>query len=249
MFRLLKFTFKLVFRLKLLIFAFGAGMSAAFALTLRELYGSWGLLDGGGERGLPGDDLVPKADVVETRAVEIDAPPAQVWPWLVQLGYGRGGWYGYGALDRPWSPAGGAPVHSADTILEEFQELAVGDLVPIHDDGGFAVRHLEPGEALVLYLDDAMAREQLTESMADAPDEVADALAEMDMPPYTVSWAFLLEDAPGGRTKLIERLRFRIDALSGGQRRAMPLLGMAAFTLMRSQMLGIKRRAEAAREG
>ncbi len=248
MFRLLKFTFKLVFRLRLLLLAFGVGMSTAFALHLREQYRSWGLLGGGKARSLAGDDLVSKADVVETRAVEIEATREQVWPWLVQLGYGRGGWYGYGALDRPWSPSGGAVAHSADTILEEFQELAVGDLVPIHDDGGFAVRHLDPGEALVLYLDDAMAREQLTESMADAPDEVADALEDMDMPPYTVSWAFILEDAPGGRTKLIERLRVRIDALSGGQRRAMPLLGMAAFTLMRSQMLGIKRRAEAARE-
>ncbi len=248
MFRLLKFTVKLVFRLKLLMLAFGAGMSTAFVLTLRELYNSWGLLDGGSERGLPGDDLVAKADVVETRAVEIDAPPEQVWPWLVQLGYGRGGWYGYGALDRPWSPSGGAAAHSADTILEEFQGLAVGDLVPMHDQGGLIVRELDPGEALVLYLDDAIAREQLTESLADAPEDVADALAEMDMPPYSVSWAFILEDAPGGRTRLIERARFRIEALSGGQRRAMPLLGMAAFTLMRSQMLGIKRRAEAARK-
>jgi len=249
MFRLIKFGLKMAITLKLMAAAFTAGMAAAYILQLRAQYRTWGLVDGGDERGLPGDELVPEADFVETRAVDIDATPEQVWPWLVQMGYGRGGWYSYPMLERPWSPGGGPTGNSADSILEEFQDLAEGDLVPTSLAGGFVVRALEPAEALVLYLDDSMVREQVEEMAADASDEAADAVAEMDMPPYAVSWAFVLEDAPGGRARLIERVRARAQNVSEGQRRAMPVLSFGVFALQRSQMLGIKDRAEAAATG
>jgi hypothetical protein len=67
----------------------------------------------------------------------------------------------------------------------------------------------------------------------------------MDMPPYRVSWAFVLEDLPGGRTRLIERLRFELDA-TDNQWRARPVLEVGVFALLRSQMEGIKARAEGA---
>jgi hypothetical protein len=245
MFRLIRFGLKTVITLKLMAAAFTAGMAAAYLLQMRAQYRTWGLVDGVDERGLAGDELVPEADFTETRAVDIDATPEQVWPWLLQLGYGRGGWYSYPMLERPWSPGGGPTSSSADSILEEFQDLAEGDLVPTSLAGGFVVRALEPAETLVLYLDDSMVREQIEELAEDAPEEAADAVAEMDMPPYSVSWAFVLEDAPGGRTRLIERVRARAEKVSEGQRRAMPVLSFGVFALQRSQMLGIKSRAEA----
>ncbi len=247
MFRLIRFTFKAVVMLKLMAFAFSAGMGAAYVLQLRAQYRSWGLVDD--DRAVTGDELVPEADIMETRTIDIDAAPDRVWPWLVQLGYGRGGWYSYPLLDRSWSPGGGPTSNSADSILEEFQDLAEGDLVPTQQGSGFVVRMLEPGEALVLYLDDIITREHIEEMVADASEdaeEAIEAIEDMDMPPYKVSWAFVLEDAPGGRTRLVERLRIGFENLSGGQRRATPVLSMGVFALMRSQLLGIKSRAEAA---
>ncbi len=246
MFRLIRFSFKIIVLFKLLGLAFSAGMAAAYALQLRADQRTWGLRPDASGLALAGDELVSDADVVETRAVEIDATPEKVWPWLAQLGYGRGGWYGFPALDRPWSPAGGPPARSADTILEEHQQLAEGDVVPIHKGGGFIVREIDPGRSMTLYLDDAIAREQLEELAAELPQEAAQAVADSDMPPYAVSWAFRLEDAPGERTRLVERIRVRIDVRNDVQRRFMPLLGTGVFALLRSQLLGVKARAEGA---
>lgn len=256
MFRLIRFVFKTIVLIKLMSLAFSAGMGAAYLFQLRQQYGTWGLADGGDERGVRGDGLVPEPDLIETRAIDIDVPPEQVWPWLSQLGYGRAGWYSYPMLDRAWSPAGGDPFEPAETVLGEYQDLAEGDLVPTHPQGGFEAKLVEPGEALVLYLDDVMTRDQFAELVADASEAVEEpaeaageggsAMAldfEMDMPPYQVSWAFELEELPGDRTRLIERMRVHIEA-NEMQWRARPFLGLGVFVLMRSQMQGIKRRAE-----
>jgi hypothetical protein len=252
MFRLFRFAFRTIVLIKLMALAFSAGMGAAYLVRLRSQYRSWGLVPGGNERGVSGDDLVAKADLVETRAIDIDVPPDQVWPWLAQMGYGRGGWYSFAAVDRAWTPAGGPPSASADTILEEFQDLAEGDLVPTHPQGGFVARTVEPNAALVLFLDDAMVREQLDEIVADAADAVeetgsADALrVQLDsMPPYRVTFAYELEGLPGERTRLTERVRVSVD-VSEQQKRARPLLAMGLFAFLKSQLEGIKERAEGA---
>lgn len=252
MFRLFKFAFKAWFMVQLMALAFSAGMGAAYLVQLRTQYRSWGLAPDGNERGVPGDDIVPEADLVETRAIDIDAPPAAVWPWLAQMGYGRGGWYSFAAVDRAWTPAGGPPSDSADTILDEFQDLAEGDLVPTHPQGGFEARVVQPNVALVLHLDDTMMREQLDEIVAEAADAVEEqgGEAEMDldmsdMPPYRVTLAFELEELPGGRTRLIERVRASVD-VSENQKRARPALAMGLFVFLKSQLEGIKERAESA---
>jgi len=264
MFWLIRFWFKWILRIKILLFAVGTGMAIAYGLQLREQYRTWGLVGADEERPLSGDDLVETPDLVETRRVDIDAPPSEVWPWLVQLGYGRGGWYGFQQMERPWSPAGGPAGSSADTILEEYQDLAEGDIVPMYRDGGFVARVVEPGAALALYLDNTLLREQVqglvaarmeevqaaveeTEAAsetAEAADEISEAFGDMDLPDFAVSWAFVLEDAPGGRTHLVERIRFRIEDISDVQRRGTPLLSAGIFMQMRSQMLGIKQRVE-----
>ena len=252
MFRLFKFAFKVWFLVQLMALAFSAGMGAAYLVQLRTQYRSWGLAPGGNERGVPGDDLVPEADLVETRAIDIDAPPEAVWPWLAQMGYGRGGWYSFAAVDRAWTPTGGPPSDSADTILEEFQDLAEGDLVPTHPHGGFEAKVVQPNEALVLHLDDTMMREQLDELVADAAEAVEEQGGEAeidldmsDMPPYRVTLAFELEELPGGRTRLTERVRAGVD-VSENQKRARPALAMGLFVFLKSQLEGIKERAESA---
>jgi hypothetical protein len=252
MFRLFGFVFKTVLLIKLMALAFSAGVGAAYLVQLRGQYRTWGLVPGGRERGVAGDDLVADADIVETRAIDIDAPPERVWPWLAQMGYGRGGWYSFAAVDRAWTPAGGPPSGSADTILEEFQDLAEGDLVPTHPQGGFVARTVEPNEALVLFLDDEMMREQIEELASEAADAVEERGGEADldfdmssMPAYQVTLSFELEELPGDRTRLIERVRASID-VSESQKRARPALAMGLFVFLKSQLEGIKDRAESA---
>ena len=250
MFRLIRFVIKTIVLIKLMSLAFSAGMGMAYVLQLRQQYRTWGLVEGGEERGLRGDALVAEADLVETRALDIEAAPDRVWPWLAQMGYGRGGWYSFSALDRPWAPSGGPVGESADEILPEFGDLAEGDLVPTHPQGGFVARTVEPNEALVLYLDDTMMREQISELAADAAEEQGGELelaTDMDMPPYQVTLAFELQELAGERTRLIERVRVHVEA-SEQQLRARPFVAAGLFVFMRSQLQGIKRRAEGVEE-
>jgi len=104
----------------------------------------WG---GGVTHALPGDDLVPEPRYVATRSVVIAAPPAAVWPWLVQIGQGRGGFYSYDWIENLI----GLDIHSSDHILEEHQRPRVGDRVALASDGsGLDVALAEPGRSLVL---------------------------------------------------------------------------------------------------
>jgi hypothetical protein len=96
---------------------------------------------------LPGDDIIAdaRARAQFTHAVTIDAPPRDVWPWLVQMGGQRAGWYSWDRLDN-------AGKRSADRIVPELQHIAVGDVLPYRPKGGegFEVLRVEPERTLVL---------------------------------------------------------------------------------------------------
>ena len=137
------------------LFAIAAATAAAvvtYQVAVRPWWKSWGVSPEEAEEALPGDDVIADANAGETRAITVNAPAAAVWPWLVQLGTGRGGWYSYEGM--------GMQGQSAFKVLPDFQDLKVGDLVPTYPGGGFVVSRLEPGRALVLYLDSNLAREQ-----------------------------------------------------------------------------------------
>jgi hypothetical protein len=110
-----------------------ATVAGAYSPPARRWILGWGATPAERERRLPGDDLVAAPDLQSTRAVTIDAPPASVWPWLVQMGSGRGGAYSYDWVEN----FAGLDMHSADRILPQFQDLALGDEVPL---GGNAPR-------------------------------------------------------------------------------------------------------------
>ena len=118
----------------------------ATAPLLRHWHRRWGATDAEGAAVMPGDGLVPEAHVFCTRAITIDAPPAAVWPWLVQVGFGKAGFYSNDLLDNAAHP-------SADRILEEFQDPKVGDWVPmfskINDTTAFKIATIKPHEELV----------------------------------------------------------------------------------------------------
>lgn len=102
-------------------------------------------------RELPGDELLPEADLIATRAISIDAAPEAVWPWLVQIGTGRAGAYAYDWLDRLI----GLDMHSSRQIIAELQGLEVGDVIPVANDGtGLRVRLMQPPHVLGTCTDD-----------------------------------------------------------------------------------------------
>jgi hypothetical protein len=246
MLRVLGFTIRTIIKLKVILVSVAAGMGIAFGLRAREQSRTWGLVPGDAERSLPGDDLVATPDHGDTRSLVIDAPPARVWPWLVRMG-GEAGWYSYGFLDRPWSPLRAAMARGWHGGQSE-RRLEVGDVVRIQPDGGFVARIVEPEHALVLYLDDDIVREQAQALLAaKAPGAAARVATEMqDMPGFRATWALILEPETGDRTRLIGRFRVSME-LAAQQRRLLPLMGLGSFALMRSQMLGIQRRAEEGR--
>src|SRR5688572_18965568 len=129
-----------------------AGLAASVLVTqrlyrryLREWVLSWGATAEEVARRLPGDELLENADIVATRAIEIDAPPSAIWPWLVQMGPGRAGAYTYDWIENLF----GLGMHSADTIVPEWQQLEVGDVSrPPKGGSGMRVEILEPERVL-----------------------------------------------------------------------------------------------------
>jgi proline iminopeptidase len=119
-------------------------------------------------------------------AVTIDAPPSRVWPWLVQMGYGRGGWYSWDHLDN-WGQS------SAKSLRPEWQQIAVGDRLPSMPDekAWWDVAALEPERFLGLRASLDL-RGRPFDPETGRPRFYTDSL-----------WGFLLEELPGGRTRLI----------------------------------------------
>ena len=135
---------------------------AVYALVVRPWYLRWGATKQEVTRALPGDDLAAESPVGSTRAITIAALPEDVWAWLVQIGYGRGGFYSYDWLENAFVGlfGGSRTYHSSATILPEHQHLNVGDFVPaapadlmggrLVDVTRWRVLAVEPNRALVL---------------------------------------------------------------------------------------------------
>ena len=103
---------------------------------MRFRYLRWGATDQEVGDSLPGDDLVPNADMIATRAITIRAAADQVWPWIAQLGQGRGGFYSYDRLEN----LVGCNIHSSNRILLEWQDIKVGDEIRLAPQVGLAGR-------------------------------------------------------------------------------------------------------------
>jgi protein-S-isoprenylcysteine O-methyltransferase Ste14 len=167
---------------------------------------------------------LPAARAEATHQVDIDAPPEEVWPWLVQMGRGRAGWYSWDSLDN-----GG--VASADRIDPVFQRLAVGDVLPIKPSGadGFTVLRLEPARALVL----------------GDPSLLPGRSPARGRPRAT--WAFSLEPR-GAATRLV--VRVRVDyAPSLATALLGPIIRFAHAIMERKQLRTLKERVEGSRRG
>src|SRR3990172_974694 len=192
-----------------------------FAFVRPKVRG-WGLDPHEAELPLPGDDLIPEPSHVETRGITINAPVAKVWPWLVQMGFGRAGWYSFEMLDNK---------ASADSVLPEFQALKAGDVMPTHPGGGFLVKTVEPERALVLYTDTDLLRSQAERSENESYPEIK------------ASWAFYLQPEDG-TTRLIERFRAKTPGSGPATAVLGEIMGTGIVLMTRKQMMSIKERVE-----
>lgn len=205
-----------------------AAVAAGYVLAVRPRLLRWGATPQEAAGPLPGDELVPGPRLQSTRAVSITAPPGAVWPWLVQMGSGRGGMYSYDALEN----MAGLNMHSADRILPEFQQLAVGDVVPLSPNGGVPVRRLEPGGVLAL-----------GGAMDPGTGRVTADRGRLSGPRLDIGWAFVLQPTGSGSTRLLSRTRYDYaPVLLGIPLRV--LLEPVQFLMERRMLLGVRARAE-----
>jgi hypothetical protein len=206
--------------------ALAAGLVVGVAGARRVLPAirRWGATDEEVRLTLPGDELVADPASTTTRAVTVTAPADAVWPWLRQLGVGRGGWYSYDWLER----AVGVPVHNTDELREEWQDLREGDRVVLAPEGwlgspGYAmdVARLDDGASLVL-------RQQPPEH------------------PWDGVWSFHVRPVDDTSCRLLARSR---TATPSGAGRVIASVGTLladpiTFVMERRMLLGIKDRAE-----
>jgi len=185
---------------------------------------------------LPGDEIVLRPDWTTNFAVDIAAPPDKVWPWLVQIGYGRAGWY-------TWFPMDNGGVPSAEVIVPALQTLAVGDVIPdgaraAEGFGVWRVHTLERPRWLVLH----SRRNPVTGREIPPSGDGRDAFIDC-------SWAFVLVENMPGQTRLRVRVRVRFHGkvwIAPVARAARILFGLGDNVMENTMLAGIRARAERA---
>jgi hypothetical protein len=199
-----------------------AGLVAA-QKVLQPIYSRWGATDEELARTYPGDDLSRDAVYSATHAVTIAATPAAIWPWFVQLGQDRAGFYSYAALEN----LVGAQMPVVERIVPEFQvERNVGDRIPLgaaeRTNGQVAiVARIEPQRSLVLIVPGDWANVQ------------AGGIA------LHGTWSFTLEPLDPYRTRVLARFRL------GPHMPPVPLVDAAHFIMQRKMLLTLKALIEA----
>jgi hypothetical protein len=191
-------------------------VAAVYWFAIRRWMNQWGATPSDLERVMAGDTLLVHWTYSGTTAVTVNAAPEQIWPWLVQIGYQRGGLYSYDWLDRLF---GYLDRPSATRILPEFQDLAVGDYIPLGRGPSWPVAIIERNREL--------------------------AFDMRNMGGLDWVWQFGLYPVDKTRTRLVSRSRVRARAMWA--RMLTHAIEPAGFLMTRRMLLGLKQRAEGLR--
>jgi hypothetical protein len=194
------------------------GVAAAiYILFARPRHLRWGASAQECDASLPGDDIIVTPDLTATRAITVRTSSGRVWPWIAQLGQGRGGFYSYDFLEN----VAGCHIHSADRIVPEWQNIKIGDEVKLAPAVGLEVAGLEPGRSLVL---------RGGVPMGNSP------------PPYDFTWAWVLRDEPDGTSRLLVRERYAYNR--PWARFLVEPVEAVSFVMSQRMLRGIRDRAE-----
>jgi hypothetical protein len=213
-------------------------MASGVALTGARMLAAarrWGATGEEIASDLPGDDVVRDPQLVSTRAITIEAPPVDVFPWLAQLGQGRGGFYSYDWAENLI----GLDIHSADALLPEFQDVRAGTQI-----------RMAPGRKFYGFVVvDAAAPTHLVLQMCIHPftGEQLEPDPRRQGPEVHASWAFVLTPVDERRTRLVARTRARLELPIGLRQTYCLLLESVEFPMERRMLLGIRDRAERSR--
>jgi hypothetical protein len=198
---------------------FASALVGSYAAVGRRWQLTWGASATEAAALLPGDDQVLAADLVATRAITVRAPAERVWPWIAQLGQGRGGFYTYDRLEN----LVGCDIHSAEHVDPAWQHPQVGDPFRLHPEVALEVVAVDPGHALVVR-------------------GAVPAAGTEGAPPYDFSWAFVVRDQDPTSSRLLVRERYRYT-----QRWAPALVepvAVVSFLMTQKMLRGIRERAE-----
>ncbi|MCG2797259.1 MAG: hypothetical protein L6367_01840 [Cellulomonas sp.] len=192
----------------LLPLALLSGAVAGYLRWYRPWQLTWGATPDEVTRTMTGDDLVPHPVFDATHAITIEAPPHEVWPWLVQVGVGRAGWYSYDLLDNLGRP-------SATQILPQWQDLAVGDVIPMSPDGTQGI--------------EVLALDEPSTMLWGSPG---------------TTWVWQLDPVGATATRLVTRIRSRPKRDPGSLAFAV-LVELTDVWMMRKMLLTLRERAAA----
>lgn len=194
-----------------------SGIMALYFTFGRRWQLNWGANVSEQHSPLPGDELIDRADLTATRAINIRCSADHVWPWIAQIGQGRGGMYSYDVLEN----LVGCDIHSADRIVPEWQDIALGDAVRLAPEISLTVTAIERGRALVL--------------SGGAP-------VGNTAPPYDFTWSFVIRDAPDGSVQLLVRERYVYKR--AWARLLIEPTEAVSFLMSQKMLRGIRDRAE-----
>lgn len=177
----------------------------------------WGATVAETRRTLTGDDRLADPDLVSTRAITIRAGVEQVWPWVVQLGQGRGGFYSYDGLEN----LVGCDIHSADAVNPDWQHLAVGDPVRLAPDFALTAAAVDAPRTLVLQ---------------------GGLLPGLVTAPYDFTWTFDLSPVSAGETRVL--IRERYSYRQWWSRLIIEPVSVISFVMSHRMLNGLRDRAE-----
>jgi hypothetical protein len=208
-------------------------ISALFILPFsRPGLRKWGSTEEELSRELPGDELVKEVKGWYNHAITINTASANVWPWIMQLGQNKGGFYSYELLEN----IVGCNIHNADEIVADFQNTVVGDRVAMSPKGApYIVTAIDQGRTFVLRLRVNLQTQETVDIAKPLPPKYQDS-----------SWLLFLDETDKGTTRLITRSRndwnqSRINTFFYG------IFGVISMVMDRKMIKGIKKRAEKAK--
>jgi hypothetical protein len=213
----------------------GAALVAvAYGFVIRPWHMTWGSTAEERSLPLPGDELVQGPLAQATHAITIQSPVGEVWPWLVQMGQGRAGFYSYDWLENLF----GCQIRNADRIVPEWQIIRVGDGVKLHPQAPpLTVVVAEPQRAIVL-----AGGSDFQPAMSRDP-------SFLKLHTYRAfTWAFTVHPQPNNATRLVIRVRVTWDRGLRHFFRSRMFLEPAHSIMQRKMNLGIKHRAESLRD-